>query len=295
MTALQWVGQRVVRVDGVEKATGKVTYATEVKLPGMLHGKVLRSPYPHARILRIDTSQAESMPGVAAVVTIKDLPQHSTGYFLQDHHILARDKVRYVGDEVAAVAAVDEETAERAVEAIQVEYEELPAVFDVEEAMRPGASLVHEDLAKYQLGGPLRAHPAMRTMRPGTNVAAVYKLRKGDVDKGFAQADLIVENTFKSHSVHSGHLEPHACVADFSPSGKLTVWVSTQSCFRYQQQLAEILGCPQTKVRVIGTHVGGGFGGKGTAVGQAWCSLLAIKSGRPVRAVATREDDFSGG
>ncbi|MBI2917471.1 MAG: xanthine dehydrogenase family protein molybdopterin-binding subunit [Chloroflexi bacterium] len=292
MTTLNWVGQRVVRVDGVEKATGHVTYATEVVLPGMLHGKVLRSPYPHARIRRIDTSQAETMPGVVAVVTIADVPQHSSGYFLQDHHILARDKVRYVGDEVAAVAAADEDTAERAVEAIEVEYEELPAVFEVEEAMRPGAPLIHEDMAKYQLGGPLRAHPTMRTMRPGTNIAAVYKLRQGDVEAGFAQADLIVENTFRSHSAHAGHLEPHACVADYSPGGRLTVWTNNQRPHPTRVYLSHAFSLPPSRVRVIGTKVGGGFGGKSRPRYERLAAALSIRAGRPVRTVMTRAEEF---
>ncbi len=280
------VGQGVPRLDAAEKATGRARYGADIHLPGMLCGKLLRSPHPHARIRHIDTSRAEALKGVRAVVTARDVRPGRYGNLIRDEEPMARDKVLWVGDRVAAVAADTEEIAEEALELIQVDYELLPAVLDPFEAMKPDAPILHEDLANYGAFA--------KSIRYG-NVTGYWKLVKGDVERGFAECDGVVEERYTTVETNQSAIEPNALVASVDAGGKLTVWVSTQSCFRYQQQLAEILNWSQTKVRVIGTHVGGGFGGKGTAVGQAWCSLLAIKSGRPVRAVATREDDFSGG
>ncbi|MBI2918977.1 MAG: molybdopterin-dependent oxidoreductase [Chloroflexi bacterium] len=285
------IGRPALRVDAAEKATGKAVYTQDVKLPGLLYAKVLRSPYPHARILRVDTSVAERMPGVKAVLTIRDVPQHRTGLMLQDHYIFAKDKVRHVGDEIAAVAAVDEETAQKAVEAIEVDYEELPSVFDVEEAMREGAPVIHEDLPSYDMGP---GHQYPHTMKGGTNICGLYKLRKGDVDKGFQGADYVFEDTFKVHTFYHGYIEPHACTASYDPtSGKVTVWTSTQRPFMARAYLSKTFNLPMTKVRVVGTRVGGGFGGKTRPRHERFPVALSMKTGRPVNMVMTRDEDIA--
>src|SRR5579871_3966331 len=203
------VGQRVERVDGYEKVTGVGKYVADLALPGMLTGRVLRSPLPHARIVRIDTSRARKVPGVRAVVTAEDTPKRTWGAFVQDQPILAIDKVRYVGEEVAAVAALDAEAAEEALGLIEVEYEELPALFDPLAAMGEDAPLLH----------PQR----------GSNVVQALHVTRGDVERGLAAADLVIEDTFQSALQFHGSLETIGTVADYSPSGKLTVWMNTQT------------------------------------------------------------------
>ncbi|MDP2727999.1 MAG: molybdopterin-dependent oxidoreductase, partial [Dehalococcoidia bacterium] len=240
------VGQRLPRVDGIPKATGEARYAADLSLPGMLYGKILRSPYPHARILNIDTSRAQSLVGVKGVVTGKDTLGIKCGISpipeLLDEQALTTEKVRYMGEPVAAVAATDEDIAEEALGLIRVEYEPLPAVFDPVEAMKEGAPQIHA---------------------VDRNIAFIVRHSAGDVEEGFRQSDYVREDTFSIQcNIHSA-LETHACLASFDRSGKLTIWPSNQRPFLLRDDLAQTLGLRSGDIRVIQPHVGGGFGGKG--------------------------------
>ncbi len=274
------IGKSLPRVDAVVKVTGDAKYTADMILPGMLYGKLLRSPYPHARILNIDVSKAQKLPGVRAVITGKDTPGKKFGRYQDDQLVfvdqlaLAIDKVRYIGDEVAAVAAVDEDTAQEALDLIEVEYEELPAVFDPEEAMKPGAPQIHDHAEN--------------------NVGLVLLRHFGDVEKGFAESDHIFEDRFVTQGVTHLALEPHAALADFDAAGKLTIWSSNQNPFPDRAQLARALDLPEGRIRVIKPHVGGGFVGKVEPLSHDVCSaLLAMKTGRPVMIVLTREEVFT--
>ncbi|HLA28755.1 MAG TPA: molybdopterin cofactor-binding domain-containing protein [Syntrophales bacterium] len=276
------IGKSLPRVDAVVKVTGDAKYTADMMLPGMLYGKILRSPHPHAKILNIDVSKAKRLPGVRAVITGNDTPGKTFGRYQDDplrqqfvdQYALAIDKVRYIGDEVAAVAAIDEDTAEEALDLIDVEYEELPAVFDPEEAMKPGAPRIH-DHAEHNVGLILPRH-------------------FGDVEKGFKESDHIFEDRFVTQGVTHCALEPHAVLASFDPAGKLTVWSSNQNPFPDRAQLARALDMPEGRVRIIKPHVGGGFGGKVELLSHDVCSsLLSMKTGRPVMIVLTREEVFN--
>jgi len=268
------IGKRISNVDAWEKVTGKAVYGIDVKLPGMLHGKILRSPIPHGRILHIDTSKAEKIVGVKAVITAEDTPKIKYGAQIDDEYPLAVDKVRYVGDEVAAVAAVDEETARGALEVIRVEYEELPAVFSPREAMAPGAPEIH--------GGT-------------RNLVSNLKLERGSVEEGFREADQIIEESFLTSNVHQGYLEPHVCVAQVDGGGRVTLWASLQAPARNRDLIARAINVPASKIRLIQTFVGGGFGGKSSQVISLYpiCALLALKARSPVRIVNTWEEEFA--
>ena len=272
----------------VEKVTGKVIYGTDVKFAGMFYGKVLRSPLPHARILDVDTSRALRVPGVKAVVTGKDLrPLMGGASRISPYYCF--DKVRYIGDPVAGVAAVDEETAEEALDLIRVDYEELPAVFDPVEAMSPDAPVLHEKLGEYWHG------PAFFPV-PGTNICNHFKLRKGDVEKGFRESDYVSEETFKTQMVQHCHLEPHAAVVQVDPSGRILIWSNTQHPTACVRELSRSLGLPMHKIRVMVTCLGGGFGGKAGLKVEPLCIVLAmkVKNNRPVKIVQTREEEFYG-
>jgi len=279
------IGLSPVRLDAEEKVTGRTIYAVDLKLAGMLHGKVLRSPFAHARILSIDVEKAKTLPGVAAVVSGKDFSA-SFGVTVQDQNFLAREKVRLVGDAVAAVAAVDLDTAEEALSLIQVEYEPLPALFDPVEAMKAEQVLIHENLAHYA------AAPGIFPVA-GTNICNHFKLRKGDLERGFRESDLVLEDTYTSHMVQHAHLEPHASIAQADPSGRVTIWSNTQTPHFNRKAMARALNLPLNKVRVMGTAVGGGFGGKSYLKAEPICVALALKTkGRPVKLVYTREEEF---
>lgn len=279
------VGKSISRVDTLAKVTGEAGYTADVMLPGMLYGKALRSPFPHARIVRINTRRAECLPGVKAVITARDIPDMLIGLKLQDMPIMARDRVRYAGEKVAAVAAVDEETAIEALGLIEVEYEELPTVTDMEEAMQDGAVLLHENLHTYNgLPAPVR----------DTNVHAHEVFAKGDAAEGFARADVVFEHTFRTPVVHQGYLEPHAALVDIARDGGVTVWSSNKSPFRVRSLMADIIGVPLTRVRVIPGYVGGDFGGKALVIDEPLCYYLARKAGRPVKMVMTRQEEFLG-
>ena len=224
------IGKRLPRVDGAIKATGSAKYAADFSLPGMLHGKVLRSPFPHARIVNIDMTSAERLPGVRGVVTGKDIGEFKRGVLpnTRDETPLALDKVRYIGEGVAAVAAIDEDTAEEALELIKVEYEELPGVFDPREAMKDGAPQIHDHVPN--------------------NMSWECHYHFGDVEKGFQESDYIREDRFSTGRVLHGFLEPHAIVADYQPSSGITAWASKQCPYFLWRHLALILGLPLDKV-----------------------------------------------
>jgi CO/xanthine dehydrogenase Mo-binding subunit len=280
------VGKSVKRVDALAKVTGEAVYSADVMIPGMLYGLAKRSPHPHARIRRIDTRRAEALPGVKAVITAKDVSDILLGLKLRDVPILARDEVRFVGEKVAAVAAVDEETAREAVDLIDVDYEMLPALIDVEEAMKQGSIRVHENLHTYSgLPAPVK----------DTNIFHHDNYSKGDTAKGFAGADLIFEQTFTTPVVHQGYMETHVSMVDVSPDGGVTVWSSNKVPFRVRSIMAEIIGAPITRVRVIPSFVGGDFGGKGMVVDEPLCYYLALKSCRPVKMVMSRQEEFLAG
>ncbi|TAK29611.1 MAG: 4-hydroxybenzoyl-CoA reductase [Chloroflexota bacterium] len=273
------IGQRIARSDSFVKVTGEAQYAGDLSLPRMLYGKILRSPLPHARILHIDTSRAERMPGVKAVVTGRDTLGVKIGPLrfrerFMDQPGLAVDKVRYVGDEVAAVAATDEDVAEEALGLIHVEYEELPAVLSVEQAIAPDAPQIHEHA-------------------PG-NLSRRIALEYGDLEKAFAESYHVREDRFNTHGQAHAPMEPRACLASFDGAGKLTIWTSTQVPYFVKSDLALALGVPASDVRVILPYVGGGFGGKadGMFSFEFCAALLSRKSARPVRIAYTREEEF---
>ena len=268
----------VPNIDGIAKITGRAEYAFDIKLPNMLHGKILRSLYPHAKILNIDTKKAEGLTGVKAVVTGKDTLGVKQGIWrrfkeLCEEEILARNKVRYIGEPVAAVAAVDEDTAEEALDLIEVEYEPLPGVFEPLEAIKEGAPQLHEHAER--------------------NINVTRHIEWGDVDEGFKGADHIREDWFRCSSQHHVCLETHNAVASFTPDGKLTVWTSTQSHYYIQVLLSWVLGLRENDVRVISRYTGGGFGSKFELDSAQFCSsLLSMKLFRPVKIVLTREEEF---
>lgn len=280
------IGRSVPRADAHDKVRGAALYLEDLKLPGMLCGKALRSRHAHARIVHVDVSSAEALPGVAGAVVGSELP-FLHGESLVDEPFLARDKVRYTGEAVAAVAAVDEATAEEALSRIAVEYEELEAVFDPVEAIKPGAVLVHEDLSSY-------VHPGGIDPVPGTNVCNHFSLRKGDVAEGFARSFRIFEDTFTTPMQAHCTLEPHGAICQASAEGRLTLWSGNDSPYRCRKEIAQALGRRMSDVRVITTpNIGGNFGGKGGLKAEAIAIALAWKlRGRPIRVVFTREEEF---
>lgn len=290
------IGSRPLRPDGVDKVTGRALYGADVKLPGMLHGKVLRSPHAHARILSIDFSAARALPGVRAVVTAQDLP--SIGDQMADlgestvnlryvsNNILAHDKVLYYGHAVAAVAADNVHVAEEALALIKVEYERLPHVLDGKQAMLPEAPILLSDLRTNELG-KLGDAP--------TNVASHLCHQRGDLAAGFAQADVVVERTFQTAMVHQGYIEPQTVTALWNEDDQLSIWCSTQGAFSVQEQLAELLQVPLSRITVTPTEIGGGFGGKINVYLDPVAALLSRKAGhRPVKMTMTRAEVLAG-
>ena len=279
----QVVGTSVPRIDTLEKVLGSGKFAADLDLPGMLHGKLRLSDYAHARVLAVDTSEAERLPGVQAVLTAWNTPEYRFGSDFEDQTLLARHKVLHRGAVLAAVAAVDPETAEEAARCIRVMYEPLPAVMDIQEAIKPDAPLLHEALATYAGVNPVHVQG---------NICAQSVVAWGDVEVGFHQADYVFEHTFTTSTVHQSYLEPMAVLAQYEPGGKLTIWTSTQGTYVVRSRVASLLGIPMHKVRVIVPHVGGGFGGKLQTVLEPYCALLAQRTGRPVKMVMSREEEF---
>jgi len=285
--------QRIPKVDAEGKVTGRALFGADIKLPGMLVGKVLRSPYAHARIRSIDTSKAEALAGVMAVVTARDMPEIPRGTRMTygtastgdvcylSHLVLARHKVLFHGHPVAAVAATSAEIAAEAIELIKVEYEVLPPVLEPLEAMKPDATLLHDDLYTQGLRG-VASIPS--------NVALRVELERGDVDAGLAEADVVVERTYRTTMVHQGYIEPLAETADVSSDGSVAVWANTQGIFQHRNELSVLLSIPLSKIRVIPTEVGGAFGGKSHVRVSPLCILLSRKAGRPVQITLSREE-----
>ena len=277
VTSFSVVGQPIVHGEGAEKVSGQSIYTSDVALPGMLWGKVLRSPFPHARIVSIDTSRAAQLPGVYAVITGQDLPDRRVGRLLRDCPVLARDRVLFVGEKVAAVAAEDPDVAEEALLLIDVEYEELPPVFDPLAAMEDSAPTLHENMASYP-GLP-------QPMSAVNNVFAENTWDKGDIEQGFAESDLIFEHTFTTQLMHQAYLEPHACVVEIDAAGRVQVWANNKGPFMLREQLSAVWDLPQEQIRVNPTSIGGDFGGKGSFMDIPLCYYLAQASGRPVKMV----------
>jgi CO/xanthine dehydrogenase Mo-binding subunit/aerobic-type carbon monoxide dehydrogenase small subunit (CoxS/CutS family) len=267
------IGKSVRRIDTPSKVSGRLKYAGDMIMPGMLHVQVLRSPHAHARIVSVDTAAAEAMDGVEGVITSADVPgEDGFGVFVNDQPVMARGKVRYVGEAVAAVAARDLLTAKRAVAAIKVEYEPLPAVFDPFEAMRPGAPVLHDYAPD--------------------NVTKHIPIRVGDVEKGFAQSDLVVEEIYSTQAIEHAYLEPEAGLAYLDHDDVVTIVSPDQNITHHRHMLARIIAKPISKVRFIMSPVGGGFGGKEDMIYQGMLALLAMKTRAPVRLVFTREESI---
>ncbi len=280
--AFRVIGTRPDRPDGVDKVTGRALFGADVHAPGMLHAAILRSPHAHARILRIDTSRAEALDGVKAVVTRADF---ATGLEGEEwnvlENIMAGEKALYDGHAVAAVAATDKFTARDALALIEVEYEILPHVTDVDEAMKPDAPVIRPGIAEANV--PAGMHP---------NVVRYHESGHGDVEAGFAEADLVMEKHLTTEATHQGYIEPHACLGHIGPDGRGALWCTTQGHWNVQKLCAALLGIETSALRVTASEIGGGFGGKTTIFIEPVALALSRKAGRPVKLVMSREEVF---
>ncbi|MBM3946104.1 MAG: xanthine dehydrogenase family protein molybdopterin-binding subunit, partial [SAR202 cluster bacterium] len=289
-TDLKVVGTRPIRHDGAEKVTGIARYGADVQLAGLLHGKVLRSPHAHARIKSIDVSKAQALPGVKAVITGKDMPDlpgsvsiaggeggaMSLKYYRE--MMLAREKTLFKGHAVAVVAATSPHIAEEALDLIKVDYEVLPYVLTAPDAMKDGAPIILEDL-----------HTVTRATKP-TNVAARVQMAAGDIEKGFKEADVVVEREFTTATVHQGYIEPQSSTARWTKDDELTVWTSNQGPFYVRRATAALVGLPESKVKVIPMEIGGGFGGKILCYLDVPAAILARITGKPVKLTLNRAE-----
>jgi CO/xanthine dehydrogenase Mo-binding subunit len=284
------LGENFPRVDGPAKLCGWAQFTADVEMPGMVYAKVLRSTYAHARLMRVDASKAAKLPGVVSVLTRDDLKgmNNHFGPVVKDQAVVAMDRVRFVGDIVAAVAAEEKDIAEEALELIEVEYEPLPAVFDLNEAMKADAPVIHAERVKAQ-SFPVKS--GFRLEGNG-NVLSIYHVDEGDIQAEFRAADEIFEDTYVSQKIQHAHLEPHATLAYWEPSGKLVVYTATQNPSAVRAQLAELFDLPQSKVRVIVPYVGGGYGAKTHPRLEPLAATLARKAHRPVQWILTREEVF---
>jgi CO/xanthine dehydrogenase Mo-binding subunit len=288
-----YVGTRTVRPDGVDKVTGRARFGADFNLPGQLVGRVLRSPHPHARILSIDTTKAEALPGVKAVVTRDDFADQPSefipaGEMMMNYrdvvrNVMAREKALYEGHPIAAVAATSAAIARRALKLIEVKYEVLPHVIDVVEAMRPDSPLLHDDL--YTAGVEPKPDKA-------SNIAKRVEITLGDIDEGFKKADMVIEREFKTQPVHQGYIEPHAALATVSEDGSAELWCTTQGHFIVRAHCARLLGMDIARIRVTASEIGGGFGGKTVVYLEPLALALSRKAKRPVKMVMTREEVF---
>ncbi len=286
----KWVGTRPIRHDGVDKVTGRARYGADFSLPGMLHACVLRSPHAHARILGIDASKALALEGVKAVITSDDLPELAltdasgpTNLSDLSRNVLARDKVLYHGHAVAAVAATSTRLAQQALALIEVDYEPLPHVLDLRSAMAADAPILHDHMRTKGIE-PLPDKPS--------NIASKMELRRGDVEAALAGADIVIEREFETATVHQGYIEPHACVAQANEDGQINVWASSQGHFMIRAYSARLLQLDISQIKVIPMEIGGGFGGKTTVYLEPIAIVLSRKTGRPVKAVMTRDEVF---
>ncbi|MBI2303929.1 MAG: molybdopterin-dependent oxidoreductase [Chloroflexi bacterium] len=284
---MEVVGKSVPRLDARDKVRGIASYMEDMRLTGMLHGKLLRSPHAHARILSIDTTAAEKLPGVRGVITGKDFP-FLHGESFVDEPFLAQDKVRYAGEAVVGVVAVDEATAEAARDLIQVTYEPLPALFDPVEAYQEGAPLIHENIHTY-------AHPPVINPVKGRNICNDFHLETGDVEKAFREADFVFEDTYTTQMIQHCCLEPHIAICLVDSEGRITLWANNDSPYRARKELSDALKISMSKIRIISPpYIGGNFGGKGGLKAEACAVALAHKvRNRPVRVVYTREEEFT--
>ncbi len=281
------VGKRIPRIDALSKVTGTAIYSGDVTLPDMLYGKVCRSPHAHAIIRRLDVTKAQALEGVMAVITASDVPgyKNRSPLLLVEMPHLAQEKVVYAAQPVAVVAATSIEIAEKAVGLIEVEYEELPPVLDVLESMKPETPPIYPDLYTNFIARP----PTDKDSKP-SNIAYHISVNRGDLEAGFREADLIIENTFRTQPIHHGYLEPFAAVAKADVNGKVTIWTQTQGVFTARQMIAEFLGLPPTQVKLVPVEIGGAFGGKSYLPLAPLCALLAMKTGRPVRMEMSRDE-----
>lgn len=280
----KWIGQRTIRPDGVDKVTGRAAFAADTTMPGMIWGKVLRSPHPHARIKSIDTSKAEALPGVKAVVTARDIVDFpvakSVMLGIQDmrwmcRNVMAREKVLFPGHPVAAVAATSEAIAAQACALIEVDYEVLPWSIEIDDAIKPDAPILH-DFMTFE-GKP-------------SNIGGKLEVKKGDIAEGFAAAEIVIERSFTTRPVHQGYIEPHACLISVGADNKTTIWSSSQGQFMVRAMTSMLTGIPQSDIRAIPAEIGGGFGGKTIVYLEPLATMLAKKSGRPVKMVMTRDE-----
>jgi CO/xanthine dehydrogenase Mo-binding subunit len=266
-----YVGYSVPRIDALDKVLGRAVYSEDISFPGMLYGRVLRAGIPHALIEEIDVREAKAMEGVASVLTAKDIPGiNRYGIAFQDQYALAEDKVRYIGDPVALVAAETEEIAKEAIKAIRVKYRELPTITTPHEALAEGAPKIHER----------------------GNILLQTKVRKGNIEKGFEEADVVVENTYLTHVVDHAYIETESGIGMIDSQGNLVIWSANQCPFRDRRQVAVVLGIRENKIRVIRAVTGGAFGGKDDVTVEIHIGLLVWATKRPVRLVLDREESF---
>ncbi|MDE0031280.1 MAG: xanthine dehydrogenase family protein molybdopterin-binding subunit [Deltaproteobacteria bacterium] len=278
------IGLPLARADGAAKVTGGTVFTADVLRPGGLWGKILRSPHAHARILHINTDRARRLPGVKAVITADDVDPKLTGRTLKDFPVLAQDRVRFVGDKVAAVAADDKDRAEEALSLVEVEYEELPAVYDPLEALAPDSPLIHPDYPSY--------HAPYTKAADLHNVQSRVYADKGDLEQGFAESDKVFEHTFRTQMVHQGYIEPYACMAEIDGQGRIRVWAATQSPFSARNQLAEYLDVPKDRIVFSPVTVGGSFGGKDHLIDIPLAYYLALATGKAVKIVRTYTEEL---
>ena len=293
------VGVAIPRPDGPEKVTGRVEYVADIQRRGLLHAKLLRSPHAHARIVSIDTRAARALPGVRAVLTAKDIPNLKKKAPTRAHAVLAIDRVVFMGQPVAAVAADEPAIADEALDLIKVDYEVLPVAVDPIMSMQPGAPPVADVGTEADTSEAL-AHAAVAIAQSATpakavNVSQQARLTRGDAAKGFAESDHVLEKTYRVPMVHQGYLEPHAVLAEWDRNGTLTLWASTQGSFNTRSEVADVLGIPENRIRVIPVECGGGFGGKIRALCEPITAMLARVTGRPVRYVMTRREELEAG
>ena len=289
----KYIGQRTIRPDGFDKVTGRANYGADLSLPGMIWGKILRSPHAHAVITKLDTSKAEAHPDVLAVARFEDFPtvnaaavaegRQDSGLVDLASNILADKKALYHGHALVALAARTEEAATQALQLIEVEYEVLPPVMSIDEAVSEGAAVLHENMFTQGLA---------ETPSTPSNIASRMELKKGDIEAGFAQADVIVEREFSTPTVHQGYIEPHATTVRFDENGTSMIWCPTQGHFDVRASTARLLGMELGQIKVTASEIGGGFGGKTTVYLEPVALILSRKSGRPVKMVMTREEVF---
>src|SRR6267143_439198 len=273
------IGLSIPRPDGPDKVTGQVQYVADLSLNGLLHARLLRSPHAHARITRIDTSRARALPGVRAVLTAADIPQLKPGAKTRAHALLAIDRVVFFGQPVAAVAADDLAIADEALDLIDVEYEPLPVAVDPVTSMEPESPRVADrgteaDTTEAQAHSGIAVSGTETTTR-APNIAQQGRLTRGDVVAAMAEADLVIEHTYRVPMVHQGYIEPHAAIADYDPHGRITIWASTQGSFQTRGEVADVLHIPEARIKVIPMECGGGFGGKIRALVEPLAVLLS--------------------